>query len=85
MVLDVAKRFRRIIVLEDGARIGGVGSAVVELVADRAAEILATRKALPEIVRMGLPDEFVTHGSVAELYAYCHLDKDSVMEEILKS
>ncbi len=85
LVLGVARRFRRIIVLEDGARIGGVGSAVVELVADHAAEIFAARKALPEIVRMGLPDEFVTHGSVAELYALCHLDKDSIIAEILKA
>ena len=85
LVLGVARRFQRIIVLEDGARIGGVGSAVVELVADHTAEIFAARKALPEIVRMGLPDEFVTHGSVAELYALCHLDKDSIIEEILKA
>lgn len=85
LVLGVARRFRRIIVLEDGARIGGVGSAVVELVADHTAEIFAARKALPEIVRMGLPDEFVTHGSVAELYALCHLDKDSIIAEILKA
>ena len=34
---------------------------------------------------MGLPDEFVTHGSVAELYALCHLDKDSIIAEILKA
>ncbi|MGN0090925.1 MAG: 1-deoxy-D-xylulose-5-phosphate synthase [Alloprevotella sp.] len=85
LVLGVARRFRRIIVLEDGARIGGVGSAVVELVADHTAEIFAARKALPEIVRMGLPDEFVTHGSVAELYALCHFDKDSIIAEILKA
>ena len=85
LVLGVARRFRRIIVLEDGARIGGVGSAVVELVADHTAEIFAARKALPEIVRMGLPDEFVTHGSVAELDALCHLDKDSIIAEILKA
>ena len=85
LVLGVARHFRRIIVLEDGARIGGVGSAVVELVADHTAEIFAARKALPEIVRMGLPDEFVTHGSVAELYALCHLDKDSIIAEILKA
>ena len=85
LVLGVARRFRRIIDLEDGARIGGVGSAVVELVADHTAEIFAARKALPEIVRMGLPDEFVTHGSVAELYALCHLDKDSIIAEILKA
>ena len=85
LVLGVARRFRRIIVLEDGACIGGVGSAVVELVADHTAEIFAARKALPEIVRMGLPDEFVTHGSVAELYALCHLDKDSIIAEILKA
>ena len=85
LVLGVARRFRRIIVLEDGARIGGVGSAVVELVADHTAEIFAARKALPEIVRMGLPDAFVTHGSVAELYALCHLDKDSIIAEILKA
>ncbi len=84
LVLSAAKRFPRIIVVEDGARIGGIGSAVVELVADHTKEIVADGRTLPQILRLGIPDEFVTHGTVPELYHLCHLDKDAIIDAILQ-
>lgn len=84
LIVEAAKRFRRIIVVEDGARIGGAGSAVVEVVADHADEITAASGTLPRIIRMGLPDEFVTHGSIPELRKLCHLDRQSIIDEILR-
>jgi len=36
----------------------------------------------PEIVRLGLPDEFVEHGSVAELRKIVGIDKESIMKAV---
>jgi 1-deoxy-D-xylulose-5-phosphate synthase len=36
----------------------------------------------PDIVRMGLPDKFVEHGSPAELYRIVGLDKESIVERL---
>ena len=85
LIVSIAQQFERIITLEDGAKTGGIGSAVAETIIDHAAEITAGGKALPRIVRMGLPDAFITHGSVAELYHLCHIDKEAIKTEILRT
>ena len=74
LVADVARRYRRIITIEDGVRAGGVGSAVLELLADRG---IAT-----PVRRLGLPDTFVEHGPVGDLHALCGIDTDSIIEAI---
>ena len=70
LILQVARTHRTLITLEDGARQGGIGSAVLELLADQG---VATR-----VVRLGLPDHFVEHGSVAELHHLCGIDKAAI-------
>ena len=74
---EVAARFSRIITLEDGCRAGGFGSAVTEWMADHGHH--------PAIVRLGLPDEFVEHGSVAELQALAGIDPESIYQAIIRS
>jgi 1-deoxy-D-xylulose-5-phosphate synthase len=77
MILDeVGKRFKKIITIEDGVRNGGLGSAVLEWMDDH--------HYTPEIIRMGLPDKFVEHGTVAQLYKLVGIDKDSIKKMILK-
>ena len=71
---EVAAKFHRIITVEDGARAGGFGSAIQEWMADRGH--------YPEIERMGLPDEFVEHGTVEQLREIVGLDKDSIKKKI---
>ncbi len=66
----VGRNFKRIVTIEDGARKGGLGSAVLEYMADHDLH--------PTIVRMGLPDEFVQHGKPDELYRIVGLDKESI-------
>ena len=85
LIVSIAQQFECIITLEDGAKTGGIGSAVAETIIDHAAEITAGGKTLPRIVRMGLPDAFITHGSVAELYHLCHIDKEAIKTEILRT
>lgn len=73
---EVGKKFKRIITVEDGVITGGLGSAVLEFMADNNYH--------PEITRLGIPDQFVEHGKVSELYKIIGLDAESIAKEILK-
>ena len=74
LLQDIGSKFNKIITIEDGVRNGGMGSAVMEWMADHGFR--------PQIVRMGLPDAFVEHGSVAQLRKLVGLDADSIRKEI---
>ena len=74
LLQDIGRKFNKIITIEDGVRNGGMGSAVLEWMSDHGFR--------PQIVRMGLPDTFVEHGSVAELRQLVGLDADSIRKEI---
>ena len=74
---EVGSRFNRIITIEDGVRNGGLGSAVLEWMSDHGYQ--------PQVVRMGLPDEFVEHGDVDELRQIVGLDVESIINAIKKS
>ena len=75
LLTEVVQKFRCIVTIEDGVRAGGFGSAVLEWVADRNADC--------RVVRLGLPDEFVEHGSVPELRALVGLDAAGIARTIL--
>lgn len=66
----LATRYTRIITIEDGTTIGGAGSAVEEW--------MSAHGFHPDIVRLGLPDSFVEHGSPAELYHMLGLDAEGI-------
>ena len=74
LLIEVGKKFRRIITVEDGVKNGGMGSAVTEFFNDNDTPII--------VKRLGLPDKFVEHGTPEELYKLCGLDKDSIKQEI---
>lgn len=71
---EVGQRFSRVITVEDGVRCGGLGTAVAEWMADH--------HYTPEIVRLGLPDEFVEHGTVSELRRIAGIDKATIIQHI---
>ena len=71
----VGAHFSRIITIEDGVKNGGLGSAVLEYMADRNLH--------PHIIRLGLPDHFVEHGTPEELYQIVGLDVESIKKAIL--
>jgi 1-deoxy-D-xylulose-5-phosphate synthase len=76
-ILDlVGANFKRVITVEDGVTKGGLASEV--------AEYFASRGYSPQLVVLGLPDEFVEHGSPAELYRLVGLDKETIVSEITK-
>ena len=63
---EVGKHFQKVITIEDGIRMGGFGSAVLEWFNDHGYDI--------QVKRMGIPDQFVEHGSVDELKALTGID-----------
>ena len=71
---DICQHYDRLITLEDGCVQGGMGSAVLEWMNDHG-------YALP-VTRMGIPDEFIEHGTVDELQHICHMDVDSIVVAI---
>ena len=73
---EVANKFGHIITLEDGTIKGGLGSAVTEF--------MAQNGYTPRIHIMGIPDEFVEHGTTSELYHLCKMDKAAVWDVIQK-
>lgn len=77
-ILDhVGHKFAHIITIEDGVRMGGFGSAVLEWMSDHDCHC--------HVTRMGLPDEFVEHGTVAQLKSITHLDVDAIKEQLKKN
>ena len=74
MLGEIAGKFSKIITVEDGVRNGGMGSAVTEWMQDNGFA--------PRIVRLGLPDSFIEHGTVAELRHIAGIDTESIKEAI---
>ena len=71
---EVANRYSRIITIENGTVTGGLGTAVVEYMADNGFS--------PTIRRMGLPDRFIEHGSTPQLLHLCHIDEDAIISTL---
>ena len=71
----VAQKFSYIITVEDGVVKGGLGSAVLEFLAENDYTDI-------HLLRVGIPDEFVTHGSVKELQQITGIDEKGILEHI---
>ncbi len=73
---EIGRTYRRVVTVEDGVRNGGFGSAVLEWMADHGC---TTR-----ITRLGLPDKFVEHGTVAQLQHIVGIDAEAIAAAIGK-
>ncbi len=73
---EVGRRFKTIVTAEDGMIAGGLGSAVLEWMADHGYT--------PRVIRLGVNDQFVEHGSTKELYHMLKLDKEGLCESLLQ-
>lgn len=72
---EVGKKFRKVITIEDGVRNGGLGSAVMEWFSDHDYDV--------QVRRLGLPDEFIEHGTVAELQHIVGIDVEGILKSII--
>ncbi|MBP1616974.1 MAG: dxs [Bacteroidetes bacterium] len=74
---EVASRHSKIVTVEDGVVTGGLGSAVLEYLADNKFNNI-------DVERIGLPDSFVTHGSIPELTKLCGIDQEGIYQKLLQ-
>ncbi|HHS12654.1 MAG TPA: 1-deoxy-D-xylulose-5-phosphate synthase [bacterium] len=75
-ILESAEQCRALITLENNSIIGGLGSAV--------AELLAEHSGLARFRRFGLPDTFVTHGKICDLMKLVELDEEKLSERVME-
>jgi 1-deoxy-D-xylulose-5-phosphate synthase len=66
LLKTIFSRFNKIITLEDASMVGGLGSAVIEYMNDNSYKA--------KVIRLGIPDRFVEHGTQEELYKECGYD-----------
>jgi 1-deoxy-D-xylulose-5-phosphate synthase len=74
MLHEVFTKFNKVITIEDGCLMGGFGSAVIEFMVDQ--------KYQAEVVRLGIPDEYVHHGTQEELWADCGFDTQAIVRTV---
>jgi len=68
---EVFSKFKHVITVEDGCIQGGMGSAVLEFMADNGYQA--------QVKRLGIPDAFIEHGTQDELYAECGFDTNAMV------
>lgn len=71
---EVFSNFKKIITIEDGCIQGGIGSAVLEFMADH--------NYRAEVRRLGIPDTIVEHGEQSELHKECGFDVDGIIRAV---
>jgi 1-deoxy-D-xylulose-5-phosphate synthase len=74
MLHEVFSKYKKVITLEDGCVMGGVGSAILEFMADNGYA--------SQVKRMGIPDRFIEHGEPIELYEECGFSPTQIYTEI---
>lgn len=76
LIESICKKYDKIITVEDGTLIGGLGTAVTEWINDNGYKV--------KITRLGIPDKFIKQGTVQQLYSICGIDADSISKSITK-
>lgn len=68
---EVFSKFKQVICVEDGCIMGGFGSAVLEFMADQ--------NYSAQVVRLGIPDQYIHHGTQQELWSDCGFDSNGIV------
>jgi len=71
---EVFKKFNKVITVEDGCLEGGMGSAILEFMADN--------NYSAQVVRLGIPDQVIEHGDQPELWAECGYDAAAIIAQV---
>jgi 1-deoxy-D-xylulose-5-phosphate synthase len=74
LIKEISVKYSKIITVEDEAIQGGFGSAVIEFLNDNNLN--------SKVIRLGIPDKFIEHGTQNELYKICGFDEDSIIKSI---
>ena len=78
LLKEVAENFQNVMTIENGVVSGGLGSAVLEYFSENNYHNI-------NVTRVGLPDEFVTHGSIKELTKLCEIDAPGLAKRMLET
>jgi len=73
---DIFNKFSTVITIENGTIVGGFGSAILEFASNN-------NYKNNSIKLVGIPDNFVEHGTIDELFENIHLSKNSIKEFLL--
>ena len=76
MIENCTKNHKVIVTIEDNSILGGAGSAVLE--------IISKNNLICKTLCLGIPDNFIEHGTQEEIYKLCGLDKNSIIKKIVK-
>ena len=76
MIKNCVNNHDLIVTIEDNSILGGAGSAVLETI--------SKNNLICKTLCLGIPDDFVEHGTQAEIYKLCGLDKNSIVKKIVK-
>lgn len=74
MLDDIAERHTKIVTLEENSIVGGYGSAVIEYFSDKHYK--------NDVLRIGLPDKFVSHGTQKELHHLLEMDAEGILKRV---
>jgi 1-deoxy-D-xylulose-5-phosphate synthase len=75
LLREVADRFRYVITVEEGTKKGGLGSAMLEFLAENGYQGV-------QVVQVGIDDRFVTHGTIRDLHAITGIDEAGILATI---
>ena len=73
---QIFQNFQKVITIEDGCLQAGFGSAIIEFMTDNNYKL--------DIVRLGIPDEFINHGTQDELYVQCFFDTKAIKKAVYR-
>ena len=73
---EVFTKFKKVITVEDGCIVGGMGSAVIEFMADN--------NYSAQVKLLGIPDKYIEHGEQAELHLECGYDISSIVNTVIE-
>ena len=75
---EVCKKYKKIVTVEDGCIQGGMGSAVLEFIADNNYTGISVK-------RLGIPDHFIEHGTPMELHTECGYHPQGIAKAVKES
>ena len=82
ILTEVARKRCPVITIEDGTVNGGMGSAVLEWLADYFNSSEREETAMPRLIRMGVPDRFIPQGTPDQLHHLCGFDAEGIYKTI---
>ena len=74
LLREIGQNYTKLITVENGMINGGMGSAVLEFLSDQGYTL--------KIKRIGIPDQFIQQGTIAELEHFCKMDTSAILDAI---